>query len=353
MSVHARQLATEAKIRVLLVDDSATVRQQFRRILDGDPMIEVVGVAPDAFVGRDLVVQLKPDVLVLDIEMPRMDGLSFLRRLMKHQPMPVVIASSLTPKGSALAVEAMDSGAAEVMCKGGEAYSAGDVVTELRHKVKAAAVANVERRAAAARLLKGDTAPKALAQTTHKVVAIGASTGGTVAIEAVLSQLPPNAAGTVIAQHMPPAFSASFAERLNGACAMQVSEAVDGEPVTVGKVLIAPGDKHMLLRRSGAKYYVAVKDGPLFNRFRPSVDILFRSVAETAGRNAIGVLLTGMGRDGAKGLRLMQQNGARTVAQDENSCVVYGMPKAAVELGAADEVVPLGRIGRRVVELYR
>ena len=338
-------------IRVLVVDDSAIVRQIFAAELAKDPELEVVGAAPDPYVARDMIVQLKPDVLTLDIEMPRMDGLTFLRKLMKFYPLPVVIVSSLTQKGSAMAMDALHSGAVDVVCKPGAAYTVGNMAEDLIEKVKTAAVVDMKKKLLSFKENAPSTILSALKKTTNKVLAIGASTGGTVALETILKILPHNTPGTVITQHMPESFTASFAERLNGLCRIEVREAKDGDSVATGVALIAPGNRHLLLRRSGARYYVNVKDGPLVNRHRPSVDVMFRSVAKTAGANAIGVILTGMGSDGAKGLLEMKRNGAETIAQDETSCVVFGMPKVAIELGGVDEVCHLSVIPQKILKL--
>ncbi|MCX7934152.1 MAG: chemotaxis response regulator protein-glutamate methylesterase [Planctomycetota bacterium] len=329
-------------IKVLVVDDSAVVRQILQRELARDPEIEVIGAAPDPYVARDLIVQLKPDVITLDMEMPRMDGLTFLRKLMHYHPLPVVVVSSLTPSGSSLALDALQAGAVEVLCKPGSAFAVGDLAIELADKIKAAARA---RLTAAAATAPPPAAPRlALAKTTNKVIAIGASTGGTQALQEVLTAFPPNAPGTVIVQHMPEKFTRSFAERLNALCAIEVKEAEDGDSVTPGRALIAPGNRHMLVRRSGARYYVEVRDGPLVSRHRPSVDVLFKSVAAHVGPNAVAAILTGMGADGADGLKAMREAGAHTIAQDEASCVVFGMPKEAILRGGAAEVRPLREI---------
>jgi two-component system chemotaxis response regulator CheB len=334
--------------RVLLVDDSALVRQIFEREIARDPELQVVGAAPDPFVARDLILQAKPDVVVLDVEMPRMDGLTFLRKIMRYNPLPVIIVSSLTKAGSELALEAMALGAVDVMCKPGAAYKVGDMAHDLVETIKAAAKVDVS---ALVPRTDAPVRPLALTKTTNQILAIGASTGGTVAIETVLKSLPRNTPGCVITQHMPALFTKSFADRLNGLCELTVKEAEDGDSVVPGTALIAPGDKHLLLRRDGARYYVNVKDGPPVNRHRPSVDVMFRSVAQTAGKNAIGVIMTGMGADGAKGLLIMKEAGAYTLAQDEKSSVVYGMPKVAFELGAAHEVMSLDAFASRIVEL--
>ena len=339
-------------IRVLVIDDSAVVRRIFTQELSRDPGIEVVGAAPDPYIGRDKIVELKPDVVTLDIEMPRMDGITFLRKLMRHHPMPVIIVSSLTPKGGDLALEALDAGAVEVMCKPGAAYTVGDMTVQLIDKIKAAARVKVSKRddgsqagaaAAPARL--------AMTRTTNKVLAIGASTGGTQALQHVLTAMPANAPGIVIVQHMPEHFTRSFADRLNELCAIEVKEAQNNDAVVPGRALIAPGNYHMLLHRSGARYYVRVKQGPLVNRHRPSVDMLFKSAAQFAGANAVGTIMTGMGDDGARGLLEMKEAGAQTIAQDEKTSVVFGMPKVAVELGAVDHVIPLDQIARLLLKL--
>ncbi len=335
-------------IKVLVVDDSAVVRQIFQKQLAKDPNIEVVGAAPDPYVARDQIIARKPDVLTLDIEMPRMDGVTFLRKLMHFHPMPVIIVSSLTPKGSQMALDALEAGAVDVLCKPGASYTVGDMTTELIGKIKIASVVKVTKKETS------KSAPtkhvKALSETTNKVVAIGASTGGTVALDEVFKALPGNCAGTVVTQHMPGYFTSSFAERLNKSSAMKIKEAADGDAVLPGVALVAQGDNHLLLRRSGARYFVNIKSGPLVNGHRPSVDVMFRSVAQTAGANAVGVILTGMGADGAKGLKMMQDAGAKTIAQNEASCVVYGMPRVAVELGAADQIKPLDDIPSAIVK---
>ncbi len=342
---------TGNRIRVLIVDDSAVVRQIFERELARDPEIEVVGTAPDPYVARDKIVRLRPDVITLDIEMPRMDGVTFLRKLMKHFPLPVIIVSSLTRNGSELALEALQAGAVEVMCKPGEAYSVGDMSVELVDKIKAAAQVRVTHRDTSALSGQAVVPRLAMTKTTNKVVAIGSSTGGTEALASIFAQMPANAPGTVIVQHMPENFTRSFAERLNSLSAMDVKEAETGDSVTPGTALLAPGNRHMVLRRSGARYYVEVKDGPLVGRHRPSVNVLFKSVAQYAGGNAIGVMLTGMGADGAKGMKMMKDAGATNIAQDEATCVVYGMPKEAVAHGGVDHVVALDRIPRHILDL--
>ena len=332
-------------IRVLVVDDSAIVRKVLADELSKFSDIEVVGTAMDPYVARDKIVKLKPDVVTLDVEMPRMDGLSFLAKLMKHYPIPVVIVSSLTPKNSEAALRALELGAVEVISKPGSQYSTPDVAHHLVRALRAAASAKLSKRQTTnSSSVTASLVQLSQLQTTHKILAIGASTGGTQAIETVLKMLPVTTPGTVIVQHMPEGFTATFAERLNRVCAMEVREARDGDSVVPGVALLAPGNHHILLTQSGARYTVRIKDGPLVHYQRPSVDVLFQSVARSAGRNAVGVILTGMGADGAKGLLAMRQAGAHTVAQDEHTCIVFGMPKEAIALGAAMEVVPLPKV---------
>lgn len=338
-----------AKTKVLVVDDSAIVRKIFTDMISRQPDMEVVGVAPDPYIARDKIVQSRPDVVTLDIEMPRMDGLTFLKKLMHYFPLPVIIVSSLTPKGSQMALEAMEYGAVEVLAKPGSAYTVGDLGLQLVEKIRAAAQIKYIKpvtRDPSTEPPPGAVAP--LTETSQKIIAIGASTGGTEAIKEVLMRLPSNCPGLVIVQHMPPKFTTAFAARLNQMCALEVKEAQDGESVLTGRALIAPGAFHMLLRRSGARYYVQVKTGPLVHHQRPSVDVLFNSAAQSAGANAIGVILTGMGADGAEGLLAMKEQGAYTLAQDEASCVVFGMPKEAIKKGAAAKVLPLLRIPEEI-----
>ena len=340
-------------IKVLVVDDSAIVRKIFTEELSRERGIEVIGTAPDPYVARDKIVKLKPDVVTLDIEMPRMDGITFLKKLMKYYPLPVIIVSSLTPKGGKLALEAIESGAVEVLSKPGTAYSVGDMKQQLADKIRAAARAQVpqpEDKTSSQRA-PVTLSSRALQETTNKVIAIGASTGGTEALKEVLTSFPPTIPGIVVVQHMPPNFTTAFAERLNTLCDIAVKEAEDGDSVLPGRALIAPGNYHMLLRRSGARYYVSVKTGPMVHHQRPSVDVLFNSSAQYAGANAVGVILTGMGSDGAEGLLKMREAGARTIGQDEASCVVYGMPKEAAKIGAVEKVAPLGCIAQDVINL--
>jgi two-component system chemotaxis response regulator CheB len=335
-------------IKVLIVDDSALVRKVLTEELARDPEIEIVGTAPDPFVARDKIVMLKPDVVTLDIEMPRMDGLSFLRKLMIHYPLPVIVVSSLTPKGGEVALEALSLGAVEVMCKPGEAYTIGDLSRDLIEKIKIAARVKVVSKTPD----QIEALPKpmhAMLKTTLKVIAIGASTGGTEALREVLMRFPPDAPPTLVVQHMPENFTHAFAERLNGLCAIEVREAVSGDLLRQGLALLAPGNKHMMLQRTGAVYSVVVKDGPRIHHQRPAVDVTFKSVARFAGKNAIGAILTGMGSDGADGLLEMRNAGAHTVAQDEKSCVVFGMPKEAIARGAAEKVVPLTQIASSII----
>lgn len=338
-------------IRVLVVDDSAVVRKILTEELSKYPDIDVVGSAVDPYVARDKIVELSPHVLTLDVEMPRMDGLSFLAKLMRYHPLPVVIVSSVTPKNSEAAIRALELGAVEVICKPGSAFTIPDVGKQLVRAIRAAASAKLPARRDPPVTAEVDSEPAFLAQlqATHKILAIGASTGGTKAIETLLSSLPATTPGTVIVQHMPAYFTGSFAARLNGICPMEVREARDGDSVVPGVALLAPGNHHLLLERDGARFIVAVKDGPAVHHQRPSVDVLFDSVARKAGRNAVGVLLTGMGADGAKGLLAMRESGAFTLAEDESTCIVFGMPKEAIKLHAVDEVVPLHQMARAVV----
>lgn len=342
-----------AKIKVLIVDDSAVVRKVFREELSREKDIEIVGTAPDPYVARDKIVKLKPDVVTLDIEMPRMDGITFLRKLMKHYPLPVIIVSSLTKKGGKLALEALSLGALEVISKPSSAYSVGEMSVQLIDKIRAVARIKVEKKEDRENIKSNQiaVAPRALSETTNKIIAIGASTGGTEALKVVLTAMPPNAPGILVVQHMPANFTTSFAERLNELSAITVKEAADGDSVVNGLALIAPGNYHMLLKRSGARYYVQVKQGPLVHHQRPAVDVLFHSVANYAGSNAVGAVLTGMGSDGALGLLKMKEAGARTLAQDEKSCIIFGMPKEAIKLGGAEKVVPLDKIAKTTLQM--
>jgi two-component system chemotaxis response regulator CheB len=351
------------RIKVMVVDDSAVVRQVIQGILEGEPDIEVLGAASDPLFALDKMARNWPDVIILDIEMPRMDGLTFLRKLMSERPTAVVICSSLTEKGTETALQAMAAGAVEVITKprSGLKDFLQQAAAELLSAVRGAAKANL--RVLQARPRPAVAPPprctadvilpasgQAMAQTTERLVAIGTSTGGTQALEQVLTRLPRVCPGLVIVQHMPEKFTASFAERLNSLCAIEVREARNNDRVLPGLALIAPGGKHMVLKRSGAFYHVQVLDGPHVNRHRPSVDVLFRSVARFAGRNATGIIMTGMGDDGARGLKEMYDAGAETFAQDEASCVVFGMPREAIKLGGVNQVVALNEIAARVLD---
>ena len=353
------------KTKVLIVDDSAVVRQVAKEALGKDPGIEIVAAVSDPLFALERMKQQWPDVIVLDIEMPRMDGITFLKKIMAERPTPVVVCSTLTEAGAATTMEALAAGAVSIITKPkmGLKQFLNDASGDLLAAVKAAAVANVRRMA---RPLAAAPAPKlsadavlaggqlrAMQQTTDRVVAIGTSTGGTQALEAVLSRLPAVCPGLVIVQHMPEKFTALFARRLDGLCALEVREARDGDRVMPGRALIAPGGRHMMLKRSGAQYHVEVVDGPLVNRHKPSVDVLFRSVAQSAGRNALGIIMTGMGDDGARGLKELHDAGATTIAEDESTCVVFGMPKEAIRLGGADRVLALDRIPAEIVAYGR
>ncbi len=337
--------------KVLVVDDSALVRKVLGEEISKFPDFSVVGSAIDPYDAREKIFQLKPDILTLDLEMPRMDGLSFLSKLMKFHPMPVVVVSSQAQEGSRAAMTALQLGAVGIVPKPGSQFSIPDVAHNLIHALRAAAAVPLEKLQAG--LEDGDSGelepPVRLLRTTHKVVAVGASTGGTQAIEAVMRDMPADAPGMIIVQHMPQSFTKAFADRLNKICAMEVREARDLDDVTPGNALIAPGDKHMVLVKNGARYQVRIKEGPRVHFQRPSVDVLFQSVAQNSGQNAIGVILTGMGSDGAKGLLAMHSQGAHTIAQDEKSSVIYGMPKEAVELGGVDEVLPLSQIAGAIL----
>ena len=337
-------------IKVLIVDDSATARAVLSDILQSDPLIEVVATASDAYIARDKIVELSPDVVCLDVEMPRMDGITFLKKMMHYMPIPVVMVSSLTQSGAKTTLEALEAGAVDFVGKPhSHIYDGKDEMKdELIAKIKTASKAKVFKKELTKSLHVNTTA---LTETTNKILAIGASTGGTEAIKDVLMGLPRNAPATVIVQHMPANFTEAFAQRLNSLCAMEVREAKNGDSLIPGVVLIAPGDYHMVVRRSGARYYVEIGSGEKVSGHRPSVDVLFNSVAKIAGSNAIGVILTGMGNDGAKGLLAMHNAGAKTLGQDEESCVVYGMPKTAFELGGVQKQLPLNKIANSVLSL--
>ncbi len=347
-----------AKIRVLTVDDSALMRQVLAQLLSKDPGIEVVGSAPDPFIAREKIKALNPDVITLDVEMPKMDGLTFLEKLMAGHPMPVVMVSSLTEAGCQTTLRALELGAVDFIAKPKLDLREGmeEVAQDLIAKIKAAAMAKVGGKGVgrggkteplASRLLP--TVSSAMIKTTDTIIAIGASTGGTEALRAVLEVLPPNTPPIIVTQHMPERFTKTFANRLNDLCRISVKEAEDGDSVLPGHALIAPGSYHMTLVRNGARYTVRINQDPPVNRHRPSVDVMFDSVARYAGANTIGVILTGMGGDGARGMLAMKQAGAYTIAQDEASCVVFGMPKEAIKLGGVDKILPLSEIPNAIV----
>jgi two-component system chemotaxis response regulator CheB len=342
------------KIKVLVVDDSALVRDILSRGLAMDPAIEVVGTASDPFVARDKIVRLKPDVLTLDIEMPRMDGVEFLRHLMPQYPLPVIVVSALTRKGAAVTLAALEAGAVEVVTKPGTDIARGlnAMLDDLRNKVRIAASANVSAwRTNRKPQIPVKTDSRALDESTDKVIAIGASTGGTEAIRKILQSFPATMPGVVVVQHMPVGFTRHFAESLNSLCAMEVKEARTGDRVMPGRALIAPGDCHMTVRRSGGAYLVDCRPGEKVCGHCPSVEVLFNSVAKYVGANAIGIILTGMGSDGAGGMVAMRQAGARTIAQDETTSVVFGMPRVAYERGGAECLLPLDVIPHTVMKL--
>lgn len=342
------------RVRLLIVDDSAVVRNILSRELAKDPEIEVIGTAPDPYIARDKIVNLQPDVITLDVEMPRMDGITFLGKLMRHKPMPVIILSSLTPKGCETALTALELGAVDVMQKPelDLSHKLNEMLVMLADKIKEAA--QTKYRFTGSKPIVKPAAPTAtkmtaMIRTTDKIVAIGASTGGTEAIRQIIPLLPPSFPGTVIVQHMPEKFTKAFADSLNKQSQMEVREAADGDTVRPGLVLIARGNYHMLFRRSGARYYVQLKQGPLVCRQRPAVEVLFESVAKYAGANAIGVMLTGMGNDGAKAMVKMKEAGSFNICQNEESCVVFGMPMEAIKEGAAHKVLPLSAIPRELM----
>ena len=359
------------KIKVLIVDDSALVRQVITQALSADPGIEVIGTASDPLFAMQKMKMQWPDVLVLDIEMPRMDGITFLKKIMAEHPTPVVICSSLAESGAQATFEALAAGAISIITKPkiGLKSFLEDAANDIIQAVRSAARANMGAvrsgpamvagrlgdtpKLTADAMLSPASGHRALERTTDQLVAIGTSTGGTQALEAVLTKLPATCLGIVIVQHMPEKFTAMFAERLNGLCQIEVREARNGDRVIPGRALIAPGGKHMLLKRNGAQYVVEVVDGPLVNRHKPSVDVLFRSVAKFAGKNALGIIMTGMGDDGARGLKEMHDAGARTIAQDEASCVVFGMPKEAIKLSGADQIIGLDQIPSAIVSYHQ
>jgi len=355
---------TQSKSTVLIVDDSALVRQMLTEILNEDPRLEVIGVASDPLVAREKIKKLHPDVLTLDVEMPKMDGITFLSNLMRLHPMPVIMVSSLTEKGADITLQALEIGAIDFVAKPKIDVKQGlkDYSQELCDKVASAAGAKIldswrPSPLTAEAVTKhttdevlGKTAPRKL-KTTEKIIAIGASTGGTEAIKELLIRMPADSPGTVITQHIPEAFSGPFAARMNNNCAMTVYEASDGQQILPGHVYIAPGNQHLIVERSGARYVIRLNDGPPVNRHRPSVNVMFRSVAQNVGANAIGVMLTGMGDDGATGMKEMHDNGAHTIAQDEKTSVVWGMPGEAVKHGGVDEIVSLYNITNKLIAL--
>ena len=345
------------------MDDSALVRETLRAILADDPEIEVIGTAADPFIAAERMRTELPDVITLDVEMPRMDGLTFLQKLMAQHPIPVVMCSTLTETGCDTTLRALEYGAVDIITKPkvGTKTFLEESAVNLRDAVKAAAQARVRKLSMAPlaqpKLTADAVIPKARRavsfETTDKVIVVGASTGGTEALRELLQAMPMDAPGIVVVQHMPEKFTAAFANRLDGLCAMTVKEAEDNDSVVRGRVLIAPGNRHMLLKRSGARYSVEIVDGPLVSRHRPSVDVLFRSAARSAGPNAVGVIMTGMGDDGAEGMLELHGTGARTIAQDEATCVVFGMPNEAIKKGGVDQILPLGRIAGEALRLAR
>ncbi|WP_432736336.1 protein-glutamate methylesterase/protein-glutamine glutaminase [Maridesulfovibrio sp. FT414] len=352
------------KTKVLIVDDSALVRQTLQKLFETDPSIEIVGNAGDPFAAAEIMKRVVPDVITLDIEMPKMDGLTFLRKLMTQHPIPVVICSTLTEKGSECYMRALEYGAVDVITKPkiGTKQFFEESSIRVCDVVKAAALTRPKKLSARpmavqpklnADAMLPKARPSTSLQTTEKVVLVGASTGGTEAIQNFLTRMPRDCPGIAIVQHMPEKFTAAFAARLNSLCQITVKEAVDGDSILRGQALIAPGNKHMLVKRSGARYYVEIKDGPLVSRHRPSVDVLFRSGAISAGKNAVAVIMTGMGDDGAKGMKEMHESGTYTIAQDEASCVVFGMPQEAIKAGGVDKVVSLNNIPNEVISRTR
>lgn len=369
MTVRPVRNAPMRRVQVMIVDDSAVVRQALTEVLNADPGIEVLCAVADPLLAMERMKTRWPEVIVLDVEMPRMDGLTFLRKIMSERPTPVVICSTLTEAGAATTLEALAAGAVSIVTKPklGLRRFIEDASADLASAVKAASHANVNRLRVAPRpepqqqlgavppkftadAILAPSGPKALQQTTERIIAIGTSTGGTQALEQVLTCLPRVSPGLAIVQHMPEKFTAAFASRLNNLCQVEVREAKQGDRLLPGLALIAPGGKHMMLKRSGAYYYMDVIDGPLVNRHRPSVDVLFRSAAKCAGANVLGVIMTGMGDDGARGLKEMRDAGAATIAQDEASCVVFGMPKEAIRMGGAQRIQALGELPRSILD---
>ncbi|MBI3529293.1 MAG: chemotaxis response regulator protein-glutamate methylesterase [Betaproteobacteria bacterium] len=351
MQTVARQSAAGSRIRVMVVDDSALVRKLLTEIVNGQKDMECIGAAADPLAAREMIRALNPDVLTLDVEMPKMDGLDFLERLMRLRPMPVVMVSTLTEHGSDITLRALELGAVDFVPKPklDIANTLRDYSADIADKIRTAAAARIRQPGAKAVASVALPPLGNRVASTEKLLIIGASTGGTEAIKEVLVQLPPDSPGILIAQHMPEGFTKSFADRLDKICRVRVKEAVDGERVLPGHAFIAPGHSHLLLKRSGANYVTELSQSPPVNRHRPAVDVLFRSAAQCAGKNAIGVILTGMGKDGAVGMREMHDAGAYTFAQDEQSCVVFGMPKEAIASGGVDEIVPIQDIARRLL----
>jgi two-component system, chemotaxis family, protein-glutamate methylesterase/glutaminase len=343
------------RIKVLIVDDSALVRDILSKGLSADPGLEVVGTAPDVYIARTLIIEHRPDVLTLDIEMPKMDGIEFLRKLMPQFPLPVVVVSSLTQRGKEITMQALEAGAVDFVPKPASDVARGlkDMMLELRTKIKIASTANVShwKNKRFENIDKNNSSYKSLAESTDKVIAIGASTGGTEAIKKVIVNLPPTTSGIVIVQHMPPGFTKTFSDRLNELSMMQVKEATNGDRIVAGRILIAPGDYHMQVLRKGGHYIVELNQQDKVNGHRPSVDVLFHSVAQYVGSNAYGVILTGMGNDGAAGLKAMKMAGAKTIGQDEASSVVYGMPKVAFDMGGVDKQYNLDNITTELLNL--
>lgn len=355
----------QSKIKVLIVDDSAVVRQTLKQIFELDPQIEVIGVAADPLIAMKRLETIRPDVITLDIEMPRMDGLTFLKKIMSENPIPIIICSSKSEDGSDNAFNALEYGAVEIIQKPkiGTKQFLEDSKIRLVDAIKAASVAKIKlgkpasviaKRVIQPKLTADVVLPKASApsfiETTDKILVVGASTGGTEALRVFLEAMPINAPGIVIVQHMPENFTKAFAKRLNNICELEIKEASDNDSVIRGRALIAPGNKHCLVKRSGARYYVEVKEGPLVCRHRPSVDVLFRSASRFVGKNAVGIIMTGMGDDGARGMKEMKENGAYNIAQDENSCVVFGMPNEAIKRGGVDLTIPLDQIAAAAIE---
>lgn len=352
----------EKKIRVLVVDDSAVVRQTLVEILSSDHSIDVIGTASDPFVAAQRIEEEVPDVITLDVEMPKMDGITFLQKIMGQNPIPVVICSSLAGEGSETALKALEYGAVDIITKPklGTKQFLEESKIHICDVVKAASLVNVKRKTIHSNIIQpkltadaviSKATNRSMVETTEKVVVVGASTGGTEALKVFLESLPLDSPGIVIVQHMPENFTSAFAKRLDKLCKISVKEAEDGDSVIRGRALIAPGNYHMLLKRSGARYYVEIKEGPLVSRHRPSVDVLFRSASRYAGKNAVGVIMTGMGDDGAKGMLELKEAGAQNIAQDEKTCVVFGMPHEAIKLGAADKILPLQNISGAVLNM--